>query len=292
MIHQGKIVKLLGGFYTVQSGQHRYETRARGIFRHEQVKPLVGDEVLFSITEGDNLNAIEKILPRKNALIRPPVANVDQIFLFVPIAQPKYNRYTIDKLTVYYEQLNVPVVLLLTKVDLAPKEAAELALSYEASGFSVHPVSITAPDGWKELEEAMRGKVTALSGVSGAGKSTFTSKILGLDLDTQDVSRKTNRGKHTTRHTELYHQDGIFVFDTPGFSSFSPEEMESEEVKDYCPEFRKYAQDCRFQNCLHLREPHCGVKAALEEGLIEAQRYDSYLKLYEELKEREEVQWR
>ncbi|MBU5669116.1 ribosome small subunit-dependent GTPase A [Peptoniphilus sp. MSJ-1] len=279
---KGKIIKLTGGFYYIESGNEVYETRARGNFRHTNTDPIVGDNVEFKY-EKDNLGYIEKVYPRKNMLTRPRVANVDLTLIVVPVKDPKYNLMLIDKNIIQSEYQEIDVAIAINKSDLDQNEANKLKYLYENSGFKTFVISAIDNEGLDELKEFLEGKTVALCGVSAAGKSSITSKILGKEVEIGKVSDKTKRGKHTTRHTELLYNDDIFIFDTPGFSSLDLD-IESDELKFYFREFRNHEENCKFNNCNHINEPKCGVKKALEEGKIEETRYENYKYIFNELK--------
>lgn len=276
----GKIIKLTGGFYYILAEGQVYETRARGNFRHSKVDPIVGDNVEFKFEE-KTLGYIEKVYPRKNMLTRPKVANVDMALVVVPVMDPKYNLMTIDKTIIQAEDQDIDVAIVINKCDLDRKESKKLANIYKNSRFKTFMIS-NKDNSIEELRDYIRGKTVALCGVSGAGKSTITSRILDKDVEVGKVSDKTRRGKHTTRHTEILFKDDIYIFDTPGFSSLNLN-INSDELKNYFREFEKYSS-CKFNNCNHIREPQCGVKEALEAGKIEKERYENYLYIFEELK--------
>ncbi|EFR32866.1 ribosome small subunit-dependent GTPase A [Peptoniphilus harei ACS-146-V-Sch2b] len=280
----GKIIKLTGGFYYILAEGQVYETRARGNFRHSKVDPIVGDNVEFKFEE-KTLGYIEKVYPRKNMLTRPKVANVDMALVVVPVMDPKYNLMTIDKTIIQAEDQDIDVAIVINKCDLDRKESKKLANIYKNSRFKTFMIS-NKDNSIEELRDYIRGKTVALCGVSGAGKSTITSRILDKDVEVGKVSDKTRRGKHTTRHTEILFKDDIYIFDTPGFSSLSLN-INSDELKNYFREFDKYSS-CKFNNCNHIREPQCGVKEALEAGKIEKERYENYLYIFEELKSKGE----
>lgn len=291
---KGRITKLLGGYYYVagEDGEN-YETRARGIFRHLGQKPVVGDYVEITIDEGHQLHSVEKILERTNSILRPPIANVDQIFLFIPTANPKYNLLLIDKMLAYYESKHVDVVPVVSKYDMDPEEGEKLVELYEAGGYEVHRLSTFKSETVNSIKKLLPDKTTALSGVSGSGKSTFLNNILGLNLETGSVSQKTNRGKHTTRHTEIFKgKDNMYLFDTPGFSSMELSEINSGELDRYFKDFHDYLGQCKFLDCTHRKEPGCRVLKAYEDGEIQMSRYENYLKIYEELSEKENSKWR
>ncbi|WP_276905987.1 ribosome small subunit-dependent GTPase A [Peptoniphilus duerdenii] len=278
----GKIIKLTGGFYYVKDDKV-YETRARGLFRHKDEKPVVGDIVDFEV-EKEMLGYITKVHPRKNMLKRPPVANVDLALVIIPTKNPNPNIFLIDKVLAEYEKEDMTVKIVISKADLDKDYANELKNIYEKAGYETYIYSAITGEGKESIKNLLEGKTTALSGVSAAGKSTLISNILNINLETGTVSSKLNRGKHTTRHVEIFPgENNTFIFDTPGFSSYEVD-VEAEDLKYYFREFNKYS--CKFNDCHHVNEPGCGVKAALENGEVEETRYESYIRLYEELKNR------
>lgn len=291
---KGRITKLLGGYYYVagEDGKY-YETRARGIFRHVGKKPVVGDYVEITVDEAHQLHSVEKILERTNSILRPPITNVDQIFLFIPTANPKYNLLLIDKMLAYYESKHVEVVPIISKYDMDPEEAEKLTALYESAVYKVYRLSAYEQKTVESIKKLLPGKTTALSGVSGSGKSTFLNNVLGLNLETGSVSEKTNRGKHTTRHTEIFKgEEGMYLFDTPGFSSMDLSEIESGELDKYFRDFHDYLGQCKFLDCSHRKEPGCRIFKAYTDGDIRSSRYENYLKIYEELSEKENSKWR
>lgn len=278
----GKIIKLTGGFYYVKDDKV-YETRARGLFRHKDEKPVVGDIVDFEV-EKEMLGYITNVHPRKNMLKRPPVANVDLALVIIPTKNPNPNIFLIDKVLAEYEKEDMTVKIVISKADLDKDYANELKNIYEKAGYETYIYSAITGEGKESIKNLLEGKTTALSGVSAAGKSTLISNILNINLETGTVSSKLNRGKHTTRHVEIFPgENNTFIFDTPGFSSYEVD-VEAEDLKYYFREFNKYS--CKFNDCHHVNEPGCGVKAELENGEVEETRYESYIRLYEELKNR------
>lgn len=278
----GKIIKLTGGFYYVKDDKV-YETRARGLFRHKDEKPVVGDIVDFEV-EKEMLGYITNVHPRKNMLKRPPVANVDLALVIIPTKNPNPNIFLIDKVLAEYDKEDMTVKIVISKADLDKDYANELKNIYEKAGYETYIYSAITGEGKESIKNLLEGKTTALSGVSAAGKSTLISNILNINLETGTVSSKLNRGKHTTRHVEIFPgENNTFIFDTPGFSSYEVD-VEAEDLKYYFREFNKYS--CKFNDCHHVNEPGCGVKAALENGEVEETRYESYIRLYEELKNR------
>ena len=288
---QGKIIKGIAGFYYIYAEDDNvYECKAKGIFRKDNQKPLVGDNVEITI-----LDQVEKegnlvsILPRKNSLIRPAVANVDQAFVIFAADKPKPNFMLLDRFLIMMEQEGVPAVICFNKKDLVTeKEAGELYEVYKSCGYRVILSSTLDGEGTDEIREILEGKTTVVAGPSGVGKSSLTNLLQGeIKMETGEISRKLKRGRHTTRHSQVIPVgENTFLMDTPGFSSLYIMGMEEQELKDYFPEFRKYEEKCRFQGCRHIHEPDCEVKEALERGEISRIRYEDYLSLYEELKEK------
>lgn len=280
----GKIIKLTGGFYYIKSGDEVFETRARGNFRHSKVEPIVGDDVEFKYEE-KTLGYIEKVYPRKNMLTRPRVSNVDLALIVIPVLDPKYNLVIIDKTIIQAEREGIDLAIVINKSDLDEESAEELARIYKNSGFETFVIS-DKDDNIESLRAYLHGKTVALCGVSGAGKSTITSRILNKEVEVGKVSQKTKRGKHTTRHTEILYNDDIYIFDTPGFSSLTLK-IEEEDLKNYFREFKNF-NNCKFNNCNHIKEPKCAVKDAVDRGQIEKSRYENYLYIFNELKEKGE----
>lgn len=287
---QGKIVKGIAGFYYVHiEGMGTFECKAKGIFRKESIKPLVGDNVRMSILDADAMEGnITEILPRQNALIRPAVANIDQALVIFAIVKPDPNCNLLDRFLVAMHRQGIESIICFNKQDIAAAEKKKyLQKAYETCGCQVLYVSAHENEGIEELKMLLHHKTTAVAGPSGVGKSSIINRLQSeICMQTGAISNKIARGKHTTRHSELiYIQDGTYIMDTPGFSSLHIADMEKEELKQYYPEFADYESACRFQGCVHIHEPECAVRTALAEGRISEVRYRNYCLLYEELKQ-------
>ncbi len=288
---QGKIIKGIAGFYYVDSPDGIFECKAKGIFRNKNIKPLVGDNVEFEIThEDDQEGNITDILERENELIRPAVANIDQAMIVFALKAPNPNTNLLDKLLVCMEYQNIETIICFNKTDIGDKDfAEELASIYRNAGYKVLFTSATENEGVDEVKKALKGKSTVFAGPSGVGKSSMLNAIKeDAVMETGDISEKIGRGKHTTRHSEIFKtDDDTYVFDTPGFGSLFIPGMTKEKLEDCFPEFSLYTNECRFIGCAHINEPDCKVKEALEEGKISQSRYESYKAFYEELKDQE-----
>lgn len=285
---QGKIIKGIAGFYYVHTETGGvYECRAKGIFRNRRVKPLVGDDVTVEIlSEADHTGNITDILARRNVLIRPAAANVDQALLIFAVANPAPNYHLLDRFLVMMDYQKVPTLLCFNKTDLTtPDETAQQLHIYAGSGCQILFTSVQEQQGLAQLRALLDGKTTVLAGPSGVGKSSLMNLLLpDAGMETGDVSR-IGRGRHTTRHSEIFHLYGsTYLCDTPGFTSLVLPPVEKEELRFYFNEFGAYEGRCRFHGCLHVNEPECAVKAAVACGQINEHRYQSYLDLYLELK--------
>lgn len=286
---QGKIIKGIGGFYYVHTeGAGVYECRAKGIFRKDRKKPLVGDDVEITVLDqGKMVGNVEALLPRKNELIRPAAANVDQALVVFAAASPKPNLNLLDRFLISMEQQQIPVAICFNKSDLvSEQEMQEFGRVYENCGCQVLFISVARREGLDEIEDLITGKTTVVAGPSGVGKSSLTNYLQPkAEMEVGEVSKKIDRGRHTTRHTELiWVKERTYFLDTPGFSSLYLQNLKPEELPAYFPEFAAFEGACRFQGCMHISEPDCGVKQALAEGKIPACRYENYLLLEEELK--------
>lgn len=282
-MEQGRIVKALSGFYYVAAPDGRIvECKARGRFRKEGVTPLVGDEVLFSGQR--ERGTVEQLLPRRNGFLRPAVANLDLLVVFASDSIPVTEPFLIDRICAIAGGQNVPVLLCVNKTDLTAEE--RLAPLYEKAGLDVIRTSAVTGQGIEELRLALAGKLSAFTGNSGVGKSSVLNRLdARLCLPVGEVSEKLGRGRHTTRHVEIYRlSEDTYIADTPGFSAFDTDRMErilKEDLQYAFPDFAPYVGKCRFRDCAHLAEPGCAVREALEQGKIQPTRYESYLRLYE-----------
>ena len=292
---EGIILKGLSGFYYVDGGDGRLiACRGRGKFRHQKLTPLVGDRVVFTPLEGDS-GILEEILPRKNQFRRPAVANIDQLVVIASGAVPITDPFLIDRVVSIAEGRECEPIICINKCDLDAAE--ELYRTYLRAGFTTLRVSAETGEGIDRLAAVISGKVSAFTGNSGVGKSSILNALEpGFRLQVGEVSEKLGRGRHTTRHVELYRlSSGAIVADTPGFSSFDTEEMElrpPEELQHTFREFAPYLDRCRFTGCAHIKEKGCAVLAAVKAGEISQSRHDSYVRLYQQAKEVPEWQRR
>ena len=284
---RGKIVKGIGGFYYVSTSDRIYTCKARGIFRSEGKKPLVGDDVEIEvIDESAEEGSIEEILERKNELIRPAAANVDGALVMFAAASPSPNFGILDRFLVMMKRQDIDTVICFNKSDIvSDKEIEKLGQIYKKCGHKVIFTSVLEDEGVDELKNLLKGKTTILAGPSGVGKSSLTNLLApGACMETGELSRKVMRGKQTTRHTELIRIDeDTFICDTPGFTSLYVDVLPARELKNYFSEFEDYEGNCRFLSCMHINEPSCAVREAAQSGMISMIRYDNYVRMYEEL---------
>lgn len=286
---QGKIIKGIAGFYYVHGENDViYECRAKGVFRKNQQKPLVGDDVEIEIlSEECKTGNVTRILERKNALIRPAVANIDRALVIFAVTQPKPNFNLLNRFLVMMEKQGIETAICFNKTDAAQDmEIAMAWKAYEKSGYPLLFTSAMESQGMDNVLDFLRGKTTVVAGPSGVGKSSIINRLQNnVEMETGSISEKIERGKHTTRHSELILvEKDTYIMDTPGFSSLFVSDYEKEELKGYFPEFHQYEDECRFQGCVHVHEPDCGVKAAVKQGSISQSRYESYLEIFEEVK--------
>lgn len=283
-------MKGIAGFYYVYvEGHGVYECKAKGIFRKEGVKPLVGDNVeLDVLDEAEKLGNIRQILPRKSALLRPAVANVDQALVLFAIVKPNPNFNLLDRFLINMERQQLPTVICFNKEDIASdREKEALRKSYETCGYRVLFISALENRGVEQVKTILEGKTTTLAGPSGVGKSSLINRLAPhIHMETGEISEKIERGRHTTRHSEIIPLGReTYIMDTPGFTSLEIPDITKEELGGYYPEFRTYEPFCKFRGCAHLSEPSCGVKEAVEAGKISTVRYENYKILYRELQE-------
>jgi len=289
---RGKIIKGIAGFYYVDvHGKGVYACKAKGIFRKENIKPLVGDDVEMEITDVKDCEGnIIQILPRKSVLIRPAVANIDQALLIFAMTKPEPNYHLLDRFLIMMQRQGLDCIICFNKSDLADKRKQEsIREIYADSGSKVLFVSAQRNEGIDAVREALAMKTTAVAGPSGVGKSSLVNCLQqNMQMETGEISEKIARGKHTTRHSELIAvSDDTYIMDTPGFSSLSLFDIEKKELKSFYAEFAPYEDTCRFLTCTHVHEPGCSVKHAVEEKCISRIRYDNYVMFYEELRSKE-----
>lgn len=287
---EGRIMKALSGFYYVKSGDKIYQCRGRGVFRKRNITPLVGDLVTFQI-EGEDEGYILEIKERKNALIRPPIANIDQAFVTFSATNPDLNVTLLDRFLVMIEAKQITPIIVVTKVDLlTDAEIAslqEILTYYRKIGYHVVTTSKDDRISLRELIDLIKDKISVFAGQSGVGKSTLLNRLRpDLNLETREISRHLGRGRHTTRHVELLEVGDGLVADTPGFSSLEFTDIEPEDLTLFFPEMLARYRDCKFRGCLHINEPDCAVKDAVSNGDIPSYRYENYCTFLSEIQER------
>ena len=286
---KGKIVKGISGFYYVHVAETGiYECKAKGIFRNQKIKPLVGDDVeIVVLDEEKRIGNVEKILPRIRELIRPAVANIDMALVIFAAAKPDPNFNLLDRFLCMMEYQKVPVTICFNKCDLVTEEQREvLRKIYELAGYELLFTSAKTQENVEKLKSVLQGKMTAVAGPSGVGKSSLINDLQdAVQMQTGGISDKIERGKHTTRHSQIIPiAENTYIMDTPGFSSMDLPGFSKEDLWTCYPEFVRFEPGCRFIGCSHIGEPDCGVKTALAEGKISQVRYDNYVQLYQEMK--------
>ena len=283
-MQNGRIIKALAGFYYVEDHDKVYQCRARGKFRKDELTPLVGDFCEFSI-ENETEGYIRQLLPRHNALVRPPICNVDQALSVFSAKEPDMNTLLLDRFLVLIEHLDIHPIICISKMDLVSQdEIKNIMLPYQQAGYDIHYVSAKHNQGIEDIRHLFKDKVTVITGQSGVGKSSLLNALdIHLHIDTNEISKALGRGKHTTRHVELLKMYDGYVADTPGFSSLELM-MEPIDVAHSFHDFKELSQTCKFRGCLHDSEPHCAVKQAVEDGLISKERYEHYLMFLKESK--------
>lgn len=287
---EGLIIKALSGFYDVLVDEKVYTCKGRGVFRKKNITPLVGDHVTISIND-DGSGTIENVLERKNELVRPPIVNVDQAIIVSSIVYPDFSPLLLDRFLVLVEYKNIKPLIVLTKSDLATDEQLKnvnnYVDAYKKIGYDILVVAKTMDDLQDKLFPYLEDKISVISGQSGVGKSTLLNQLdENLKIETADISRSLGRGKHTTRHVELFKLGKGFVADTPGFSALEFDEIEAEELRFCFPEFIPIQEQCKFRGCMHLNEPKCAIKLAVENKEIKQFRYDHYVNFLEEIRMR------
>lgn len=287
MTLDGIILKGIGGFYYVETAEGVFECKAKGKFRKEKITPLAGDKVSVTIRDSQE-NTIDSINERKNKLIRPPVANIDKLMIIVSVSSPLPNPLVIDKMTVIAERGNIEPVIVITKADLDEDKALELYEIYKKTGYRVYIFSSVDKRNLEIIKDEFKGCITALTGNSGSGKSTLLNSIdPQLSLATGEISDKLGRGRHTTRQAEIFHLADGLVIDSAGFSSieFAGENiLLAKDIQQFFPEFQMHIPDCKFNGCVHINTKGCAVIDAVENDEISRSRYDSYIAMYDELK--------
>ncbi len=282
----GKIIKGIAGFYYVSYKENIYECKAKGVFRNQNIKPLVGDEVIFDVLdEAKKIGNIIEIKDRKNQMIRPAISNIDMLLVILAIKKPAPKLYLLDKYLISMADIGIDIAIVFNKLDLLDKGDVKYTNIYENAGYTCIETSVNDSKSIEKLKEFIIGKSVAFAGPSGVGKSSITNVLCPKAfMETNTISRKIERGRHTTRHSEFFYvDDNTYLCDTPGFTSVDISNIKKEELRDYYREFVEYQSECRFNGCIHINEPDCKVKEAVEHNKISKIRYENYVKIYEEL---------
>ena len=290
---KGLIIGNISNLYQVKVDDKIIECNARGKMKQNELSPVVGDYVEIDFTDNENKGIINNILDRTMYSKRPKMANLTQIILVVSLKNPKPDLLLLDKQLAYSEYLNIKPIICINKIDIGnEKELEQIHTVYEKIGYTVIDTAAKQDIGVDKLKKLLKGNITAFSGNSGVGKSTLINKLFNEELTLEgDISSKNKKGKNTTTSTFLYEIEGGYIADTPGFSTFSIEEIESKELAKYFIEFDKYLTECKYLDCNHIKETECGIKSALNERKIDSGRYERYCKIYQELKDKEEHKW-
>ena len=291
---QGIIIENISNIFKIICENELYTCDARGKLKKDDIKPVVGDKVNFEITKvEEKIGVIEKILPRKNYIKRPKIANINQIVLVISSKMPKPDLLMLDKQLVFAEYMNIKPVIVINKIDLAKEIAEEIKEQYKFTNYEIIETNAKENVGIYELRNILKNKISVFSGNSGVGKSTLLNDLFEDNLTLEGkISSKNKRGKNTTTTVKLYElEENTFIADSPGFSTFDIYEIETTKLAEYFMEFKEYIENCEFVGCTHIKEENCGIKQALKENKISQNRYERYIKIYEELKDREEHKW-
>lgn len=291
---QGIIIENISNIFKIICENELYTCDARGKLKKDDIKPVVGDKVNFEITKiEEKTGVIEEILPRKNYIKRPKIANINQIVLVISSKMPKPDLLMLDKQLAFAEYRNIKPVIVINKIDLAKEIAEEIKEQYKFTNYEIIETNAKENVGIYELRNALKNKISVFSGNSGVGKSTLLNDLFEDNLTLEGkISSKNKRGKNTTTTVKLYElEENTFIADSPGFSTFDIYEIETTNLAEYFVEFKEYIENCEFVGCTHIKEENCGIKQALKENKISQNRYERYIKIYEELKDREEHKW-
>ena len=291
---QGIIIENISNIFKIICENELYTCDARGKLKKDDIKPVVGDKVNFEITKiEEKTGVIEEILPRKNYIKRPKIANINQIVLVISSKMPKPDLLMLDKQLAFAEYMNIKPVIVINKIDLAKEIAEEIKEQYKFTNYEIIETNAKKNIGIYELRNALKNKISVFSGNSGVGKSTLLNDLFEDNLTLEGkISSKNKRGKNTTTTVKLYElEENTFIADSPGFSTFDIYEIETTNLAEYFVEFKEFIENCEFVGCTHIKEENCGIKQALEENKISQNRYERYIKIYEELKDREEHKW-